>query len=366
MASGNPDWKVLVLPGLMGSTLSKALGKGDTVWMDPLMVCSNGPLDELLLSPDGTQDQDSTLLLGPSGIAPLLYDPLIAALTFTGLAAVETYPYDWRKPIADSAARLAEYVKGFLSPSKSRRVVFVAHSMGGLVVSNALPRLGFLASQVAGIVGFGVPWLGSYEAALNLLGTGTYVRLFAELTLRQMKPITDVIQTFWGLTDLLPCDPTVLDVTLYQNGPLGRSPCAEVRLAEPVGLARAPGLPLLAVVGRSRQTAENIVRSGVTVTPVMGPGDGIVAFASSTAGTTFAPVLVDENHIMLPIDPIGIVETVRQVGSWLTNAPYGIPSGMPLVSPHQNLLAGFKDRLEAWLTRSPVPASAWGAILHHW
>jgi pimeloyl-ACP methyl ester carboxylesterase len=350
----------------MGSTLVDTLGSRGTVWADPELVCSDRCLDELLLTSDGGRDQDSTLRLEAKDLAPFLYDPLIEALKFIALAPVETFPYDWRLPISTSALGLTSLLQEFLGESPGRRVAIAAHSMGGLVVAQALSGLGSLARRVVGVAGFGVPWLGSYEAALNLRGEGSYVRLFAELTFRKMETLTDVIQTFWGLTDLLPRDPAVLDPMLYRNGPLGSSPDAGTRLERAIDLIRTLNVPLLPIVGRARDTPEAVTRSGVALLPQMGPGDGIVPYASAISGSTLDPVVVNQNHIMLPIDPIGIVRTVLQIGTWLTGSPYSVPPGLPLRSAHQLLAPGFSGVLNSGLTWSPLPDVAWRSVLHHW
>jgi len=141
---------------------------------------------------------------------PVIYDRLALALMASFGAVVEYLPFDWRRPIALSAEAMARTLGRALAGSPARRVAIVAHSMGGLVAAGAVRALGAKSKRVLGTVTLGTPWLGSYEAALNLRGEGRNLRRFSVLASQPRERVLAVAQSFWGLSDHLPADEAAL------------------------------------------------------------------------------------------------------------------------------------------------------------
>lgn len=85
------------------------------------------------------------------------------------------FPYDWRKSVADSTAKLAEYIQCVqqIYPDGDMKVNVVAHSMGGL-----LARRYILENQnthhIKTLITIGSPWLGA-PRAIHTLETGSFV-----------------------------------------------------------------------------------------------------------------------------------------------------------------------------------------------
>ena len=116
--------RVLILPGIMGSTLGKPgpLHIPDVLWLNPVAIAL-GRLTELAL--DGHSSPfDAT------GVVLLAYLKLKLRLKIAGFDA-DFYAYDWRRSLKDTGANLADAIKKDASP----QVSLVAHSMGGVLMT---------------------------------------------------------------------------------------------------------------------------------------------------------------------------------------------------------------------------------------
>lgn len=129
--------------------------------------------------------------------------------------AVLEFPYDWRLPVAFNGRLLAEAAHAHLtrwraSDSHQRarrlhpdgrpaRLVFVAHSMGGLVTSCALAHAPELDKNTRAVITLGTPFLGAVKAAAILNGNRS-ATLPAVLR-RRMQALS---ATLPGVHDLLP------------------------------------------------------------------------------------------------------------------------------------------------------------------
>ncbi|MER8184249.1 hypothetical protein [Kitasatospora sp. NPDC094015] len=128
--------------------------------------------------------------------------------------AVAAFPYDWRLSVAYNGAVLARTARAHLTrwrdqvASRSEwraagerqpRLVFAAHSMGGLVVRAAMEQDPELAADTRAVVTVGTPFLGSAKTVLtlNLLCAGARPRWL----LRQVQAMA---ATLPGVHDLLP------------------------------------------------------------------------------------------------------------------------------------------------------------------
>ena len=118
--------KVLILPGIMGSTIGRRRTAffDDVYWFDPIDIAA-GRLTRLALPGGAT--------LEALGVILFAYLKLKLRLRIGGYDA-DFYPFDWRRSIADLGKELA----GVLDSSGGDNVSIVAHSMGGLVARWAL------------------------------------------------------------------------------------------------------------------------------------------------------------------------------------------------------------------------------------
>ncbi|MFJ9855004.1 esterase/lipase family protein [Streptomyces sp. NPDC101150] len=196
---------VVVVPGIMGSELYEPetdtvlWGIADPGWITEAWLSETG-LTPLHLTEDEQAGRTSRvkarrLLTTPAwspflrGIEPY-HDLLEAVRTcVVDREAVLPFPYDWRLPVATNARLLADAARQHLTrwrdhdaqkdarrrldDERPSRLVFIAHSMGGLVTHAAL-TLGYdndLADDTRGVMTLGTPFHGSVLAA-QILNTG--------------------------------------------------------------------------------------------------------------------------------------------------------------------------------------------------
>ncbi|MFH9002037.1 esterase/lipase family protein [Streptomyces afghaniensis] len=228
---------VVIVPGIMGSSLQDT-ATGRIVWglrTGPLRKawCRRDGMAVLQLSDDERQGRfgriRATGLLSVPAWAPYLkglepYGDLVEAVhaVTADRAAVLEFAYDWRLPVAVNGALLAEAARRHLTDwrghARSRahpdereaRLVFVAHSMGGLVTRAALTHAPDLEPDTRAVVTLGTPFLGSVKAAVIL--NGNRGEALPVLPKRRMQALS---ATLPGVHDLLPgyrCVETGLDV----------------------------------------------------------------------------------------------------------------------------------------------------------
>jgi pimeloyl-ACP methyl ester carboxylesterase len=187
---------LVFVPGVMGSVLASR-GLGGVWWLD---VRTAKRLDRLGLTDDGAGDATAGARVEAVAV-DASYDAFCTAALAQRDFGHLTFPYDWRRPVPAVAAGLQELVRDTFAHNGNRPVHLVAHSMGGLVVREALRtdpelwdrigRIAFIATPhygSAAIAGYLKNHLWGFEM-LALLG-----RYLSRATLRSM----------WGVLDLLP------------------------------------------------------------------------------------------------------------------------------------------------------------------
>lgn len=158
---------VLVIPGILGSHLKA----GDKrIWLSLRLV---GGLSRLKYAPGGADG------VAPDGPVGLVYDDLMEHLAATH--EVIPFGFDWRRPIEEEAARLADAVEQALDArsGSGQPVRIVAHSMGGvltrtmqLVRPQTFDRL--MKRDGARFVMLGTPNGGSWAPMQCLSGDDTF------------------------------------------------------------------------------------------------------------------------------------------------------------------------------------------------
>jgi pimeloyl-ACP methyl ester carboxylesterase len=225
------DDMLVVLPGITGSVLEK---KGKACWAPApsgilnYITSFGETLDALRLPDDDPAREDgirATRLI-PYTVVPGLasFDGytglrthLLSKLNFTtgdadidgGAANYFEFPYDWRRDNRLIAKRLETLIKRELpkwrehTDNPDAKVIFLAHSMGGLIARYYIEVLkGFVNTKA--LITFGTPHRGSVNA-IDYLANG-YRK--AGATLRQF---TSVMRSLPSVYQLLPRYPAVLD-----------------------------------------------------------------------------------------------------------------------------------------------------------
>lgn len=198
--------RVLILPGIMGSTLgrTRALHIEDVLWIDPIEIAL-GHLTALKL--DGGASSYHSV-----GAVLFAYLKLKLRLKIAGFNA-DFFPYDWRQSLATSEAALADAIA-----KAESNVMLVAHSMGGLIARSALAHAGKAAgNKVTHVVMMGTPNYGSFAPVQVLRGTYDVVQKITKVdrfhSAEQLSG--QVFNTFPGLYEMLPSQEKFTGVDLY-------------------------------------------------------------------------------------------------------------------------------------------------------
>jgi hypothetical protein len=200
---------VIVVPGLMGSTLRDVQGDLGLIWIDPTLALDDGrELDALRLAAFAAdqpeRDADPRVRIDAPGSIPPVYDLLRADLELRRYS-VQIFPFDWRKNIEEGAARLANLIRSRLA-QKPRPLHVVAHSQGSLVARRALHLLGAETARrlVRNLVLLGPASFGTLAAAFAIAGSHETIETVKRLGVTLPEDFTQVLQSFTGLYQLLP------------------------------------------------------------------------------------------------------------------------------------------------------------------
>lgn len=311
---------VVVIPGLIGSVLSK---DGKALWgTSPgalWRVIAGGALDQLELGGSDNEEDDlgdgivATALIENVEIVPGLwkqggYSRLAEYLQSLHLTRDDNYfefPYDWRRSNRVSAKKLAALISPWLAAWRTKsgnpnaKVVFVVHSMGGLVARYFVECLeGWKVTKT--ILSLGTPYKGSGNSLGFLCNGFTW----------KVGPVeafdgTDALRSFDSVYQLLPTYPFVkepgqglkrvfeLDLP---NLDRGRASAAhafheEIRIAHERNAQsdeyRRSGPRVRPVIGSEQPTVQSAAWDGRTLTTLMvrdgddGSGDGTVPRVSA-------------------------------------------------------------------------------------
>src|SRR5262245_10286428 len=139
--------RVLILPGIMGSTLGRPRPLlDDVIWVNPVDV-AEGHLTQLALSAQPSRVQ-------ALGVILFAYLRLKLKLQMSGFDAA-FFPFDWRYSIDVLSKTLVRQLESAVADE----VHLVAHSMGGLVARAAVARK---APRVGRLIMLGTPNCGSF------------------------------------------------------------------------------------------------------------------------------------------------------------------------------------------------------------
>ncbi|MDX2849223.1 hypothetical protein PV342_12290 [Streptomyces sp. PA03-3a] len=221
---------IVVVPGIMGSELRDAK-TGDLLWGLSVRLLERAwrrgdGLEHLRTTPEELEGSTgrvrATRLLAVPAWAPFLrgvepYSDLLRTVTEAAAApeAVLAFPYDWRLPVQHNGALLAAATRQHLEQWRTRvessadlralcedrepRLVFVAHSMGGLVTRAALAHEHDLIPDTRAVITLGTPFLGAAKTAIIL--NGDRANPTPALPPRRMQALA---ATLPGVHDLLP------------------------------------------------------------------------------------------------------------------------------------------------------------------
>ena len=198
---------IVYLPGIMGSSLYVGAGGRDHVWLDVADLVFGG-LDKLAPGKKATA----------KGVVEMAYGKLEEYLAARDYY-VETFAYDWRKPVAEIAEQFAAKLTAVLQEHPDQPVRILAHSMGGLVVRAAFqarqPRADFFGRSGNRLIMMGTPNHGSHLMVQTLFGLSGTIRTLARMDIRHdMAEVLSIVSGFGGAVNLLPA-PDFVDTGSY-------------------------------------------------------------------------------------------------------------------------------------------------------
>ena len=209
--AAQPHVPVLIIPGILGSTLVDATeGRDKLLWPGTVML--GGDIEPLRLPPSGKGNLGLDIrttgivgyaepiaaveALGRSSLARLAptwlrdwipatvralsyYGGLIAAFQAADYILDEdlfTFPYDWRRDLLETSDLLTAKVEAILAQTGANAVDVVAHSMGGLIARAYVNTTG--DPRIRKLIMMGTPSHGSPDAFVALhseLGQGRFL-----------------------------------------------------------------------------------------------------------------------------------------------------------------------------------------------
>jgi pimeloyl-ACP methyl ester carboxylesterase len=258
---------VVVLPGIMGSTLRH---KGKLVWAPSggsalRAIATFGRSIKALQLPDGIGDNNPEdgveavdlmpdLHVLPGIWAPVKgYTPLLDRLRSIGFTEASgnllVMPYDWRLSNRLNAVRIKAKVERALerwrakdSRNRDARLVFVCHSMGGLIARWYIEKCGG-AELTRKLITLGTPYRGAPQALGQLVngvskGIGPFSVDLTEFarslpSLHQLLPSYACVDHQANLATLIQVSPAVLETGRVRDSALFYSDLEAAEQARP-------------------------------------------------------------------------------------------------------------------------------------
>jgi pimeloyl-ACP methyl ester carboxylesterase len=307
--------RVLILPGIMGSTIGRRRAiLDDVLWFDPVDIML-GHLPRLALN--GAPEKYAAL-----GVIPLAYIGLKLRLQLAGFDADFHY-YDWRQSLDVLGRELITK----LTTESAANVLVVAHSMGGLVVRAAIARDSSTTSKITRLVMLGTPNHGSFAPAQAIRGVYPVVKQVAALDPfhNEEELSSSLFTTLPGLYQLLPTGEKFKDLNLFDanswptKGPQPRQPILRNVPIIQQSLAQADDRFSL-IVGVNQETVVSLkIESNEFVYEHSMEGDGTVpkAFAELAGTKTY---YVEESHGSLPNNGLVAQATIDILRQGATSA----------------------------------------------
>ena len=206
-----PREPVVVLPGIMGSSLSSIRGITSLLWVNPTIFLT-GKANLLDLDATGADDADPSVEVLPVGLEKVCY--LKLSLILRKEASLYEFPYDWRRRIEYNADVLHGCLERWAGGDPSRKFTLVGHSMGGLVARAYLARYPRAAERrIKRVITLGTPYFGAAGAVENMLNGNDLMALARALNggnvpQRLILSLPSVYQLLPAPPDLFPAGRT--------------------------------------------------------------------------------------------------------------------------------------------------------------
>ena len=365
---------IVVIPGIGGSVLSD--GHGDPVWGDTRRRIVGVLADPERVSLRARPVLHPVGLMRSAGFIPPFrlhgYDGLVRGLrngldtdlpvrvdTVTTLpeyeqdlrADVVLFPYDFRFGVEAAARRLAEEITHRLAHlavrDRTRRVIVIGHSMGGLVARRwaGLPGQAALCRAVLTV---GTPHLGAPKAldwVVNgaAFGTGP----MREAVRSRLADLTAVIREWPAVYDLLPTYHAVLDQS--DDADPSKEALTPAELGDRLGTHFAADPRYRQGVADAADLHDRIARSWSGSDPAIRPS--VIPFLARDHGTPNAAYLRGGKLVLTDEDP-----------TWQPNAGWRGDGTVPAIAAVPPEMQGHRE-LEHPVTHRHTPMASAGAVV---
>lgn len=357
----------LIVPGSLGTKLAKCTDAtcttaDHTIWLtdrtitlratlgqlkfdkngNPIVpLTPNGPLAGLLNLTPNPGDKSNELSCGSLMLALFnkTADCLANIYTYNNLyetlAAAghdpQTFPYDWRLGLPELSEQLYATIKELSRRHQNRRIAIIAHSMGGLIMGEALRRHQSDLIPILGpIVTLGTPFIGSVKTYILLRGWDSILPTLGNLASKELGEHWTSVYYLLPRYDFFTFrGETAPYKDLYE----GQFRCGSILCVGPA-LPRQDALPLVysmwdasigtapyvnavAIIGSGLPTPTGISDRlpGRCVTKEVGNGDGTVPLQSALASPWIAPQnmwFITEAHVALPSNEL-VLDSIKRI-----------------------------------------------------
>ena len=285
--------RVLIVPGIMGSTLGteRQFFLDDVIWVDPIDIAA-GHLTSLALIPGPSRNK-------ALGVILFVYLKMKLQLKLSGYDA-DFHPFDWRQSIDGLGQELAKRI----ADDPATEISLVAHSMGGLVSRAAMKVSG---KKIRRLIMLGTPNYGSFVPMQAFRGIYPIIRKIAlvDVTHSPEELTQLVFNTFTGLYQMLPAAEKfsafdIFDLESWpKTGPLPRKQLLD-GARKTQSFFAAPDGRFILIAGINQDTATDVQLDGNDFKfSITKDGDGTVplAFAQLPSVPTY---YVEDEHGSLP------------------------------------------------------------------
>jgi pimeloyl-ACP methyl ester carboxylesterase len=157
---------VVLLPGIMGSQLASVRGVTKLLWINPMLFLK-GESSYLELNDDGSADRHPEIEAVATTLEKTVY--LKIGLALRREVDLFEFPYDWRRPIEESADVLHRTLERWSDGDPDRKFILVGHSLGGIVSRAYLARHPHDAvRRIERVILHGSPQFGAAQTIENL------------------------------------------------------------------------------------------------------------------------------------------------------------------------------------------------------
>ncbi len=189
---------IILLPGIMGSNLTR---KEKELWLHYGQILSGG-LTKL--------DYDPRNIIDATSVVKTSYYKLYKWLS--NKYDVIVYPFDWRKPLQESAKEFNTKIESLLAvkPEEKQPIKIIGHSMGGVLVRDFIINhestwLKLNETNGFRLIFLGSPLGGSHRILTVLFGKDAIINKLSKLDLiHTKKRLLEMFSQFPGILGLLP------------------------------------------------------------------------------------------------------------------------------------------------------------------